>query len=342
MNKKENGNNIFRFVRKPPWRTVIPACIFVFLLLIWYPLWSPGKTIVDGRHDFKKNGIWIQHGWLGGNDWFEQNKRDKQLFRSHDQIQKLASLFKKNNIQYVFPHLCPCTRDGTLPSIDPEQTNLFLKEMADFKILPWVGGVLNEHVLLSSQEWRKAFIQSIVDLLNQYPQFCGIHLNIEPLPSGTEDFIVLIKELRVQLPQEKILSIAAYPPPTRFHPFPDVHWDKAYYQRIDLYADQIAVMMYDTAIQWKKVYQSTMSHWTREVLDWTPNTMILLGLSGYDDDVDYHNPKIETIENGLLGIHAGLSKYSELPDNYAGVAIYCEWEMTDEKWDQFEKIFLKK
>jgi len=342
MNEKEKRKGIFRLLTRPPWRTIIPAFVFVFLFLIWYPLWSPGKNIVDGRHNLKQNGVWIQHGWLGDDIWFEQNNKNKELFRSQVQIEKLASVLKRNDIQYVFPHLCPCKRDGTLPSIDSEQTKLFLDEMAGFKILPWIGGVLDEHVVLSSQEWRKNFIQSIIDLLHKYPQFDGVHINIEPLPSGTEEFIVLIKDLQEQLPKDKMVSIAAYPPPTRFHSFPDVHWEKTYYQRIDRYADQIVVMMYDTAIQWEKVYQSTMSKWTREVLDWAPNAMILFGISGYDDDFDYHNPRIENIENGLLGIHAGLSQFRKLPNNYTGIAIYCEWEMTDEKWDIFEKMYLKK
>ncbi|MBL7214492.1 MAG: glycoside hydrolase family 18 protein [Phycisphaerae bacterium] len=339
---KETRNIFFRLFVKPPWRTIIPASILLFLFLIWYPLWSPGEKIIDGRHDLKQNAIWIQHGWLADNNWLERNNKNSSLFRSQDHIQKLASLLKKNNIQYVFPHMCPCKRDGTLPPIDSEQTYLFLEEMSDFKILPWVGGVLDEQVILNSQEWRKNFITSIVELLNKHPQFDGIHINIEPLPSGTEEFVALIKELREQFPKEKILSVAAYPPPTRFHSFPEVHWEKAYYQEINQYADQIVVMMYDTAIQWKKVYQYIMSIWTQEVLTWAPNSMILLGVSGYEDDFDYHNPEVENIENGLLGIHAGLSRHRELPNNYVGVAIYCEWEMTDEKWNVFEKMFLEK
>ncbi|MCI5180084.1 MAG: hypothetical protein D3911_12335 [Candidatus Electrothrix sp. AW3_4] len=54
---------------------------------------------------------------------------------------------------------------------------------------------------------------------------------------------------------------------------------------------------------------------------------------------------MENLHNALLGIHAGLSKlskYTFLPTNYAGVAMYCEWEMDQQEWDYFEREFEKK
>ena len=41
----------------------------------------------------------------------------------------------------------------------------------------------------------------------------------------------------------------------------------------------------------------------------------------------YHFPDVENLENALLGIHGGLLKCASRPENYAGVAIYSEWEM---------------
>ncbi len=53
----------------------------------------------------------------------------------------------------------------------------------------------------------------------------------------------------------------------------------------------------------------------------------------------YHNPRVETLEHGLRGIHAGLASFSRLPVNYQGVAVHCEWETDAEEWriwrDQF-------
>ena len=83
-----------------------------------------------------------------------------------------------------------------------------------------------------------------------------------------------------------------------------------------------------------------MKSWTREVLDWSGDTPVLLGLPAYDDaNSGYHRPDVENLEHSLKGIHAGLSSYDELPENYQGVALYSEWEMDEEEWRLFKKEF---
>ena len=70
---------------------------------------------------------------------------------------------------------------------------------------------------------------------------------------------------------------------------------------------------------------------------------MLLGIPAYDDaGVGYHDPKIENLRNALLGIHASLSNKVDLPEHYAGVAIYCEWELDEAEWSEFAREFEKK
>ena len=59
-----------------------------------WTLWEPGQRITDGRHDLGRNGIWLQHGWLGDADWFSRNGRSEQMtrFRSPENISALAAL----------------------------------------------------------------------------------------------------------------------------------------------------------------------------------------------------------------------------------------------------------
>jgi len=67
---------------------------------------------------------------------------------------------------------------------------------------------------------------------------------------------------------------------------------------------------------------------------------ILLGLPAYEDaGSGYHHPNVEDLRNALLGVHSGLNNYSELPDNYQGVAIYSEWEMDDSEWSVLREHF---
>jgi hypothetical protein len=103
----------------------------------------------------------------------------------------------------------------------------------------------------------------------------------------------------------------------------------------------MVVMTYDAGQDLGKTYQHLMRDWTREVLQWSEGSQILLGVPAYDDTgVGYHHPRVENIENALKGIHRGLEDTGLLPV-YQGVAIYSEWEMTDEEWAKLRRGFLK-
>ncbi len=331
----------WRVLLKPPWRTILLAFLIIVGGLGGYSLWNPGTDLRDGRHDLGKNGIWMQHGWLGADEWFEENGRDPANFRSESAIQETAALLRANGIRYAFPHLCPCDPRGSIAPSDPQQVERFLAGMEEIEVLPWVGGVLGTHCWPELETWRAQFVASVVDLLEGHPGLAGIHVNIEPMPTGNPDFLLLFQELKAAMPQGKILSVAAYPPPTIWHRFPEVHWEESYYQKLSSQADQLAVMMYDTALQKEKFYCELMADWTENVLTWAGDSEVLLGIPAYaDEDVSYHDPKVENVENALLGIHAGLQRFEALPTHYSGVAIYSEWEMGPEEWQIFKDRFL--
>jgi len=334
---------------KPAGSRVSLRRILLLLILVGggpslaYLLWSPGSEVTDGRHDLQRNGIWLQHGWLGDDHWFKSNNRDPSLFRSESRINALADLLARHGIRYVFPHLCPANFKGAIAPVDDLQTERLLDHFSGIRVIPWIGGVLDTHCSPESPEWRRAFISSAIDLLNKHPRLAGVQVNIEPMPDGNPHFLALLDEFRRALPAGKILSVAAYPPPTLLHPFPDVHWSETYFKEVAKRADQIVPMMYDTSISLPKLYEYSMAKWTTEILDWSGKTEVLLGLPAYGDaGVGYHDPKVENLRTALEGIHASLAPHGNLPQNYSGVAIYSEWEMNDAKWSDFKKYFEKK
>jgi hypothetical protein len=328
-------------IKEPPWRTIVPGGLFLLFVLGGLFFWRPGLDVRDGRHDRGRNAIWLQHGWLGADDWFIRNQKTNTIpgFRQPGRLVELAARLRSHHITDVFPHVSPADRDGNLPPVDDEQTERFLDAFHGIRVIPWTGGVNGNHVLLSNREWRNNFARSIRKLLLVHPRLAGIQLNVEPLPSGDKNFLTLLEEVRQTLPVGKLLSIAAYPPPTRWHPYPDVHWEEAFFRQVAQRCDQLAVMMYDTSLRHPRLYQKLMADWTREVLAWSEGRQILLGLATYDDaDSGYHDPKTENLINGLLGIHRGLS--TPVPTNYQGVALYCEWEMDEAEWAGFRGRFL--
>jgi hypothetical protein len=333
---------LWKPLTQPPLRTLILLLAILGLIALAYLLYPTGKTIRDGRHDLGTNGIWLQHGWLGHDEWFRENQRDPNLFRNDRALEELSTRLQRQGMRSLFPHLCPCRPDGSIARVDAAQTERFLEHFSDFEVIPWIGGVYQVHCFPASPTWRQKFVATTLDLLESHPRLAGIQVNIEPMPSGNEHFLQLLDQLQAALPPSKILSVAAYPPPTRWHPFPEVHWEEDYFRQVAERSDLIVPMMYDTAIRFPKAYQQLMKSWTREVLSWSGETPVLLGLPAYDDaGSGYHDPAVENLENAFQGIHAGLTGFNTLPENYHGVALYSEWELEPQEWQLFAREFRK-
>lgn len=284
----------------------------------------------------------MQHGWLGDDGWFARNRRDVKLFRPPARLEELAQRLRRHHIAYAYPHLCPCSSRGALPPVDAAQTERLLDTLEGVEVLPWIGGVLGRHALPEDLGWRRQFVASAVALLVAHPRLAGVHLNIEPWPSGDRDLLALLEELRRALPTGKLLSLAAYPPPALVHPSLDVHWELDYLAEVAVRCDQVAFMMYDTALRWPKPYRWLVADWTREVLQTVPPGVgVLVGLPAYDDaGVGYHVPEVEDLGNGLLGLHAGLASFESLPAHYLGAAIYSDWELDAAEWALWRERFL--
>jgi hypothetical protein len=330
------------FFRRAPWRVPFAALVLVFVVGATYVVWQPGADVRDGSHDKTRNAIWIGHAWLGDDAWFLRNGKQAKMsfYRSEGAIRDLAANLKRNGIRDVYPHLCPSGGNGELPGIDEQQVARFLDNFGGFRVMPWVGGVFGQSARIEDAAWRARFCAGIAELLARHPRLAGIHLNVEPCPSGNAALLVLLQEIRAVLPAGKLLSVAAYPPPTFWQRELEVHWEETYFRALATRVDQLTVMMYDTGIPYRKPYVRLMKSWTREVLDWSEGREVLLGLAAYDDaGTGWHDPAVENLETGLAGIHAGLGRMPR--ENYAGVALYCEWEMDAGEWDYWAAHFLR-
>ncbi|MCW1886866.1 glycosyl hydrolase family 18 protein [Luteolibacter flavescens] len=329
---------LWQRLKRPPWRTLLLLAAILGIFGFGYLCWTPGERITDGRHDLRRNGIWLQHGWMGDDGWFKETERDASNFRDAGKIAALRGKLERHGIRDVFPHLCPCEYDGAIAAVDDAQTERFLDGFEGFRVMPWVGGVKDDSADPSSPKWRARFVETSVGLLIRHPRLAGLHVNIEPMPDGEPSFLLLLEELRKAMPPGKILSIAAYPPPTRWHPFPEVHWGESYFREVAKRVDQIVPMLYDTGLTWEKPYRKLMVDWTHEVLAWSEGREVLLGVPAYDDaGTGYHDPRVEDLENALRGIHAALE--DGVPAHYAGISVYSEWEMSEEDWKVLGEAF---
>jgi hypothetical protein len=325
-------------------RLVVLIGLITLAVVVWLA-WSPGVRVTDGRHDRAANGIWLSHGWLGGDVWFERNDKldERPRYRSAEALASLFEQLHAHHMRDLFPHLAPANYDGSLPTLHAASVHAFLDhaEARRMRVMPWIGGVYGVSSRPDDQAWRERFCAAVRHLLAEHPRFAGIHLNVEPWPSGDLHMLRLLAELRLAIPRDRLISVAAYPPPTVWHRFPDLHWQQEYYEQVAKRCDQLAVMMYDTALISGKLYTHLMSRWTVETLDWAGHCDVLLGVPTYEDAwADYHDPNVENLHQALLGIHHGLIECGA-PANYQGIAIYSHWETDHHEWAELRRLFLK-
>lgn len=315
--------------------------LLVLAGLAAFTAWRPGTSQRDGAHDLRRNGLWLAHGWLGGDSWFTRHGKGAELerYRSAAAITLLRARLARGHVTDVFPHLCPAEPEGRLPDVDAVQTERVLDALEGVRVFPWIGGP-NADFPLSDEGWVTRYLASVRALLAAHPRLAGVHLNVEPMPSGNAGFLTFLERLRAVLPPGKLLSVAAYPPPTAWQPAAEVHWEEAYSRAVAQRADQVVPMLYDTSIRFEKPYVALMARWTRETLAWSEGRPVLLGLPAYDDSgVGYHHADVENLRSALAGVHAGLGD-GRLPPTYQGVALYSDWEIDEAEWRLFADEFL--
>ena len=312
-----------------------------------YALWQPGLSVRDGHDDRKRNALWLGHGWLGADSWFDANHKSRSAFRTPAAVQNLAQLCRQNHITDLYAHLCPANPDGSIAAANDSQIEGLLDNTPDLRVLPWIGGRLDAARPVTQGPQRMAFLHSVRVLFQRHPRLAGIHLNIEPWNSGDSEALKLLDGLRQALPPGKIISVSAYPPADWFYPFRR-GWSPDYFKQVAVRTDQMALMSYDTSVHSPKLYEWFQARWTREALQFTQDLphppQILAGVPTYGAagprwGAFYHNPRVETLNHALRGVHAGLATFPSWPANYQGVAVYCEWETDAGEWRTWRDAF---
>jgi hypothetical protein len=304
-----------------------------------YFAYIPGGDANPHPFNHDRNAVWLEHRWL-------------EKPHSTEEMEALFRRLSRRGVGYAYPHLIPFDARGELTPHDRDQMRAFLatarRVAPDLRILPWVGGLrvgYKRHragtVSLADLTQRQRIVAEVRGLMDE--GFDGIHLNIEPINDGNVEFLALLRSLRNAVGSGRVLSLAAIRPGPVGIPFaPNFVWSPDYYARVAAVSDQIVIMAYDTAIPTPPLYRRYLAWSTASVAGALvasgSDARVLMGVPTYEDFGFMHRSGVETIDNALYGVVAGLRGLGA-GGTFEGVALYAEWTTGDEDWATYERVW---
>ena len=289
-----------------------------------------------------QNALWASHRWVG---------EDHTL----SEYAQLADELRQNGITEVFFHVGPLTAEGTIDQERFPNAALLIEKLRalypEVRAQAWIGQVEvagGGPLDLSDQQVRDGVVATATGFLDM--GFDGVHYNIEPVSSGDRDFIDLLRRTRsVAQARGKVVSVAA----DELEPLPGAErlvrlfakqagfWNRQYYLEVADSVDEIAVMMYDTALPADWLYGTLVAWETRNIVELVGDRVIIfMGVPSYEDQRWSFNPRAENVESGLRGIQKGLEGFEGDELRNFGVAIYAEWTTDGHEWALYRREWL--
>jgi len=301
-----------------------------------YAAFAPYGDLAPHPFNQNRNAVWLEHRWL-------------EKPHSVEEMEQLFRFLDHHGIVYAYPHLIPFDSAGRLPLHNREQMRAFLataRQVApNMKVLPWVGGLRVGYkrskpgtIDLADLGQRQRMVAECRGLMDE--GFDGIHVNVEPVANGDDDYLALLRALRAAV-GTGILSLSATRPGPMAPAFaPNFFWTADYYARIAETADQVVLMTYDTAIPTPGLYRRYVAYAAAMVtadLARSSRTRVLVGIPTYKDSGLMHRKGVETPENALIGVVSGLR--GRAGGTFEGVALYAEWTTDPEDWAVYERVW---
>jgi hypothetical protein len=288
------------------------------------------------------NALWAAHAWVG---------------RAHAQKEygALVDELRRHRISDVFFHVGPLSGDGAIPRRKyPNAADLIAEIKARapaIRLHAWIGQVERRGggpLDIADLATRARIVQTAADFVDL--GFDGIHYNIEPIYSGDPNILALLEETApVTRDRGKLLSLAS----DELSPFPGAEflarlvvfraglWSADYYRAVAARVDQVAVMMYDTALPFDWLYGSAVAWETYRLVDLLGSTVTLfIGIPSYEDRRPGFDPEAENLTSALRGVKIALHHGTPPSWERFGVAVYARWTTDDAEWATYRRDWL--
>lgn len=303
------------------------------------------------------NALWI------GTDWSYQQQTDETMT-------SLINRLDQNRIGSVYVRVSELNFDGTWTGI-PEQENRFdevqdsviafagqIKRMApDIQTYGaiFVQTVIGENNYRLDQESIQRIVADFSGRVVTTMGFDGVMLVIEPVWSGDEEYLDLIRRVRDTIGDDALLAVAVPPDwtpqvegvPVTSLVAPNTVWEREYKQRVALRGvDQIVVQAYNSYLTDPDDYSRWIAYQVETYADAIGEldtfTRVTIGVPTYANFLPAHDERIENIPAAVQGVKQGLDAIGELEWVIDGVAIYAEWDTDTIEWEQFQSNWVRR
>ncbi len=317
-------------------RKTLRWMVLAGIILAWWG-WVPATVPSDCA--LSENGAWLSV------DWTSQPVDEVA-------VEQLSRDATRHQFRYLYPFVSYLKEDGTFsPSYEyaSEFTATFRRFNRETRLLAWVGIPLVKEgqlgiegtVDLSEPGVREEIVAFAVEMV-EVAGFDGVHLDVETVYSGNEDYLLLLEEVKAAI-GDRILSVAgSYELPPVVNELPVLErfkWDSDYYQAVAERVDQIVVMGYDSGMPTSALYRL----WLREQVRGIESSLddseveVLIGLSASEERTITHHPRAENIRSGLAGACRGMRHRDGTEARVRGIAIYASWEAGEDDWAVWEQ-----
>lgn len=288
---------------------------------------GPVATVVPASGD---DGLWLGRGWAGGQ-------------RTPADLTALIARLRQAGMRDLFIHVGPLSADGSLnPALRPRARWLLVglhRRLPQVRVQAWLGDTIGPGGLNPASPATSRRVLTAASQVLAEGGFNGIHLDLEPVPSGDPGYLVLLAALHaLTRARHAILSVAC----DQIQPLPylDVigqwatghpHWWSArYLHAVASRADEIALMTYDTGIPLPAAYSGYVRLETRLALQAAPPPVtVLIGLPAYHNSEPGHT-SAQTVANAVRSVRLALG--TRPPKQSVGVALYADFSATPADW----------
>lgn len=181
--------------------------------------------------------------------------------------------------------------------------------------------------------------------------FDGVALNVVPVSGGDESFLSLLRKIRATIGEDNLMAVAVPPDwtPTDANITiprqiaPGTIWPEEYKQRVALLANQMIVTAYSSGLETAADYTAWIAYqvqsFTAALVPLDSNTQIFIGVPTYDAQPPLHDPAVENVTSAIAGIRQGMAQVGEASRFIEGIAIYAEWQTTDDDWVKISTLW---